>query len=141
MLSSADSKVNFIDVANPEDLDEALSTLPGGQWHPILFYADVESNTGKSWCDGCVKAHHPIQSTLEKNEKVSDVILCPVGVQSKWGDPQHHYRTLPGLQLSGVPALALWKKESNFGPILLESECHYPHRVEELLSLCAPKRR
>ncbi|RKP11886.1 hypothetical protein BJ684DRAFT_21538 [Piptocephalis cylindrospora] len=105
-----DSKFTFVEIPRPEDLDETLVSLQPGKWHPILFYADIEPSTGQSWCSDCVKAVEPIQSSLEKATNISQVILCPVGPKSTWKDPQHRYRNLPGLQLTGVPTLALWKK-------------------------------
>ncbi|KAI9225988.1 MAG: hypothetical protein DHS80DRAFT_33179 [Piptocephalis tieghemiana] len=133
-----ESKITFVEVPRPDDLARTLASLSPGKWYPILFYADIDPDTGKSWCPDCVEAVEPIQSSLAKNEAISKMLLCPVGFKSTWRDPAHYYRSLPGLQLTGVPTLTLWKKETNFGPKLVEAECHVPHRVDELLALCTP---
>jgi thiol-disulfide isomerase/thioredoxin len=99
----------------------------------ILFLADKDPMTSRSWCPDCNVAEPIIYQRLE--EANSDIALLKVyvGDRPTWYNPSHRFRADPRFRIQGVPTLIRWENDGITGR-LEDYEAHVDTKIDALLS-------
>ncbi|XP_010481939.1 PREDICTED: thioredoxin-like protein Clot [Camelina sativa] len=124
--------------ANPSTLESVLQELKSDETNRskisfILFLADDEPTTGRSWCPDCVRAEPVIFKTLEEFPEEVNLIRAYAGDRPTWRTPAHPWRVDPRFKLTGVPTLVRWDGESVKGR-LEDHQAHVPNLIMPLLA-------
>eukprot|EP00252_Welwitschia_mirabilis_P002208 TRINITY_DN12109_c0_g1_i1.p1 TRINITY_DN12109_c0_g1~~TRINITY_DN12109_c0_g1_i1.p1 ORF type:complete len:131 (+),score=15.26 TRINITY_DN12109_c0_g1_i1:135-527(+) len=98
----------------------------------LLFLADKDPSTGRSWCPDCVRAEPVIYEVLEKSDKDVVLLRAFAGDRATWKNPSHPWRTDERIKLKGLPTLVRWKNGAIAGR-LEDHEAHIQSRISELL--------
>jgi len=82
-----------------------LTTLSGP--HPpsrpyLIFYADVDRESGKMWCGDCRDVDDVVKAHFEAPDGPTGIIIR-VGDKPTWKDPQNQYRQL--YKISSIPTI------------------------------------
>nr|XP_043610555.1 thioredoxin-like protein Clot [Erigeron canadensis] len=99
----------------------------------ILFLADNEPLTNRSWCPDCVRAEPVIYKKLESSGDDVALLRAYVGDRPTWRNPSHPWRVDSNFKLKGVPTLILWKNGEVKGR-LEDHEAHIERKIDALLS-------
>ncbi|KAM0052252.1 putative Thioredoxin-like superfamily [Helianthus debilis subsp. tardiflorus] len=86
------------------------SEAPNNKNNLILFLADNEPSTNRSWCPDCVRAEPVIYKKLESSSDDVALLRAYVGDRPTWRNPLHPWRVDSTFKLKGVPTLILWEK-------------------------------
>ncbi|CAN8238256.1 unnamed protein product [Cochlearia groenlandica] len=129
--------------ANPSNLESVLEELKKSNHtnkiNLILFLANDDPATNRSWCPDCVRAEPVIYKTiLDKEEESSElkeinVIRAYAGDRTTWRNPMHPWRVDPRFKLRGVPTLVRWEGDCVKGR-LEDHQAHLPHLISPLLT-------
>ncbi|KAI7740784.1 hypothetical protein M8C21_030202 [Ambrosia artemisiifolia] len=113
--------------------DRFKSEAANNKKNLILFLADNEPSTNRSWCPDCVRAEPVIFKKLESS--VDDVALLRayVGDRPTWRNPMHPWRVDSTFKLKGVPTLILWENGEVKGR-LEDHEAHIEKKIDSLLA-------
>ncbi|OMO69798.1 hypothetical protein CCACVL1_19260 [Corchorus capsularis] len=113
------------------------SDAPNNKANLILFLADKDPCTSRSWCPDCVRAEPVIYNKLEASAMDGDVAVLRayVGDRPTWRNPQHPWRLHSTFKLTGVPTLLRWDWENHAITARLEDhEAHLHPKIDALLS-------
>ncbi|KAL3615389.1 hypothetical protein CASFOL_041050 [Castilleja foliolosa] len=125
-------------------LDATLSTFQGefekfsneapkNKANLILFLADDEPSTKRSWCPDCVGAEPVILKKLEASPDNVALLRAYVGDRPTWRNPEHPWRVDSSFKLKGVPTLIRWEDGVIKGR-LEDHEAHLEEKIDSILS-------
>merc|ERR1712024_161937 len=103
-------------------MDELLSLVKeesGSSNVFVLCTGAQDPETGKSWCQDCVKAEPVIEECITKAKETDVFIVAIVGDRPKWKDPNNEFRKNPKTMLKSIPTLMKWGTHER----LSEGEC------------------
>ncbi|KAL2330846.1 hypothetical protein Fmac_018427 [Flemingia macrophylla] len=106
---------------------------PQNKANLILFLADKDPATSRSWCPDCVRAEPVIYKKLESSPDDILLLRAYVGDRPTWRKPQHPWRVDPKFKLTGVPTLIRWENDAVKGR-LEDHEAHLEHKIEALVA-------
>ncbi|KAL2321955.1 hypothetical protein Fmac_026334 [Flemingia macrophylla] len=106
---------------------------PQNKANLILFLADKDPATSRSWCPDCVRAEPVIYKKLESSPDDILLLRAYVGDRPTWRNPQHQWRVDPKFKLTGVPTLIRWENDAVKGR-LEDHEAHLEHKIEALVT-------
>ncbi|CAH2046710.1 unnamed protein product [Thlaspi arvense] len=98
----------------------------------ILFLANDDPTTNRSWCPDCVRAEPVIYKTLEESAEEVNLIRAYAGDRPTWRNPVHLWRVDPRFKLTGVPTLVRWDGDCVKGR-LEDHQAHVAHLIVPLL--------
>ncbi|PWA35028.1 thioredoxin superfamily protein [Artemisia annua] len=99
----------------------------------ILFLADNDPATNRSWCPDCVRAEPVILKKLESSSDDVALLRAYAGDRPTWRNPHHPWRVDSKFKLKGVPTLILWENGEVKGR-LEDHEAHTEHKIEALIN-------
>ncbi|KAJ3696614.1 hypothetical protein LUZ61_000319 [Rhynchospora tenuis] len=99
----------------------------------ILFLADKDPMTSRSWCPDCNVAEPIIYQKLETANNDIALLKVYVGDRPTWRNPNHRFRVDPRFRLQGVPTLIRWENDGITGR-LEDYEAHVETKIDALLS-------
>ncbi|KAJ0792765.1 putative Thioredoxin-like superfamily [Helianthus annuus] len=109
------------------------SEAPNNKNNLILFLADNEPSTNRSWCPDCVRAEPVIYKKLESSSDDVALLRAYVGDRPTWRNPLHPWRVDSTFKLKGVPTLILWENGEVKGR-LEDHEAHIEKKIDSLLA-------
>ncbi|KAJ0810077.1 putative Thioredoxin-like superfamily [Helianthus annuus] len=109
------------------------SEAPDNKNNLILFLADNEPSTNRSWCPDCVRAEPVIYKKLESSSDDVALLRAYVGDRPTWRNPLHPWRVDSTFKLKGVPTLILWENGGVKGR-LEDHEAHIEKKIDSLLA-------
>ncbi|XP_051145237.1 thioredoxin-like protein Clot [Andrographis paniculata] len=113
--------------------DKFTAEAPNHKANLILFLADKDPSTDRSWCPDCVRAEPVIYQKLEASTDNVALLRAYVGDRPTWRDPGHPWRTDSRFKLKGVPTLIRWEDGEVKGR-LEDHEAHIENKISKLLS-------
>ncbi|KAL8204432.1 hypothetical protein R6Q57_010055 [Mikania cordata] len=128
-LKTFDATISNFDAV----FDKFKSEAPNYKSNLILFLADNEPSTNRSWCPDCVRAEPVIYKKLESSSDDVVLLRAYVGDRPTWRNPQHPWRVHPTFKLKGVPTLILWKNGEAKGR-LEDHEAHIEKKIDSLIN-------
>ncbi|XP_073010292.1 thioredoxin-like protein Clot [Typha latifolia] len=99
----------------------------------LLFLADKDPSTSRSWCPDCNVAEPVIYEKLESSQSDVALLRAYVGDRTTWRNRGHPLRVDPRFKLSGVPTLIRWENETITGR-LEDHEAHVSRKIDSLLA-------
>ncbi|KAG9450648.1 hypothetical protein H6P81_010613 [Aristolochia fimbriata] len=105
-----------------------------GQMKLLLFLADKDPATSRSWCPDCVRAEPVIYQKLEASVKDIVLLKAYVGDRPTWRNPSHPLRTDQRFKLTGVPTLIRWENDAVAGR-LEDDEAHLADKIDSLVKI------
>ncbi|GKE15177.1 thioredoxin-like protein Clot [Tanacetum coccineum] len=99
----------------------------------ILFLADNDPSTNRSWCPDCVRAEPVILKKLESSSDDVALLRAYAGDRPTWRNPHHPWRVDSKFKLKGVPTLILWENGEVKGR-LEDHEAHIELKIEALIN-------
>ncbi|KAL8542374.1 hypothetical protein ACS0TY_003297 [Phlomoides rotata] len=99
----------------------------------ILFLADNDPSTNRSWCPDCVRAEPVIYKKLEASSDNVALLKAYVGDRPTWRNAHHPWRVDARFKLKGVPTLIRWEDGAIKGR-LEDNEAHVEAKIDSLLS-------
>ncbi|KAG2262134.1 hypothetical protein Bca4012_013211 [Brassica carinata] len=124
--------------ADPSTLEKVLEELKSDESNRnkinfILFLANNDPTTNRSWCPDCVRAEPVIYKTLEESPEEVNLIRAYAGDRPTWRNPVHPWRVDPRFKVTGVPTLVRWDGDSVKGR-LEDHQAHVPNLIRPLLA-------
>ncbi|XP_065011396.1 thioredoxin-like protein Clot [Musa acuminata AAA Group] len=104
-----------------------------GQLKFLLFLADKDPSTNRSWCPDCNVAEPIIYEKLEASNINLVLLRAYVGDRPTWRNPSHPWRVDPRFKLMGVPTLIRWENEAVAGR-LEDYEAHIGDKIDSILA-------
>ncbi|XP_011651794.1 thioredoxin-like protein Clot isoform X2 [Cucumis sativus] len=114
--------------------DKFRSELPNNKANFILFLADKDPSTSRSWCPDCVRAEPVIYKKLEAASDDIALLRAYVGDRPTWRNPQHPWRVDPRFKLTGVPTLVRWEENDKISGRLEDHEAHVENKIDALIA-------
>ncbi|CAI9103182.1 OLC1v1001628C1 [Oldenlandia corymbosa var. corymbosa] len=99
----------------------------------ILFLADADPSTNRSWCPDCVRAEPVIYKKLEASPDNILLLRAYVGDRPTWRNPQHPWRVDSRFKIGGVPTLIRWENGATKGR-LGDDDAHIERKIDDLIS-------
>ncbi|CAN6476376.1 unnamed protein product [Victoria cruziana] len=117
------------------DLDRVLKEIQSQKSDRkfLLFLADIDPSTSRSWCPDCVRAEPVIYGKLEAFSGDVTLVRAYVGDRPTWRNPSHPWRTDERFKLMGVPTLMRLDEDGTVAGRLEDHEAHLERRIDELL--------
>ncbi|XP_068642678.1 thioredoxin-like protein Clot [Aristolochia californica] len=100
----------------------------------LLFLADKDPATSRSWCPDCVRAEPVIYQKLEASAKDVVLLKAYVGDRPTWRNPSHPLRVDQRFKLTGVPTLIRWENDAIAGR-LEDDEAHIANKIDALVNI------
>ena len=100
-------------IRDPEELLKIFEEYSKSEELWVIYITGSnDPETGKSWCPDCVTSKPFIQTGIDKFLGDKKLVVAEVE-RSEWiGNKEHPYRTHSALQLGGVPALLMMRKDA-----------------------------
>ncbi|KAL0533235.1 hypothetical protein IC582_030451 [Cucumis melo] len=114
--------------------DKFRSQLPNNKANFILFLADKDPSTSRSWCPDCVRAEPVIYKKLEAASDDTALLRAYVGDRPTWRNPQHPWRVDCRFKLTGVPTLVRWEENDKISGRLEDHEAHVENKIDALIA-------
>ncbi|XP_031499413.1 thioredoxin-like protein Clot [Nymphaea colorata] len=117
------------------DLDGVLKELRSQKSDRkfLLFLADIDPSTSRSWCPDCVRAEPVIYQKLEAFSGDVTLVRAYVGDRPTWRNPRHPWRTDDRFKLRGVPTLMRLDEDGAIAGRLEDHEAHLERQIDELI--------
>ena len=114
------------------DFEDKLKS-EGSKVKFLLFLADKDPSTSRSWCPDCVVAEPVIYEKLGATSDEVILLRAYVGDRPTWRNPSHPWRVDPRFKLRGVPTLIRWENDAIIGR-LEDHEAHIGEKIDALLA-------
>ncbi|XP_070573129.1 thioredoxin domain-containing protein 17-like [Ptychodera flava] len=101
-----------------ESVDELNSAIKEHEANPntFLFFTGALGPSCESWCDDCRDADPNIEKGLENVPEGSIFILCIVGDEAGWNDPNNEFKNHPSIKVLEIPTLLRLSTKETLGP-------------------------
>ncbi|WOL19482.1 hypothetical protein Cni_G28280 [Canna indica] len=99
----------------------------------LLFLADKDPSTNRSWCPDCNVAEPVILEKLKASNDDVLLLRAYAGDRPTWRNPSHPWRIDPRFNLKGVPTFIRWGNGAIAGR-LEDYEAHISNKIEFLLA-------